>query len=85
MVKGMIDCRNESWDEALEHLQEAKRIFEELGAKHSIGRAHAELGLLYRQRNQGGDRRLAMEHVIAAREIFSALGAKSDLEKLPVA
>jgi tetratricopeptide (TPR) repeat protein len=85
MVQGMLATKRKSWAEAVELLEHAKHIFEQVGEKHSIGRVNAEMGALYLQRNLGQDRELATKHVAAAREIFSDLGARSDLEKLPVA
>jgi tetratricopeptide (TPR) repeat protein len=83
MVKGMIAVRNQAWDSASEHLEQAKLLFEELGDKYNVGRANAELASMRLQRQEEQDRVVAKEHILAAREIFTDLGARGELEKLP--
>jgi tetratricopeptide (TPR) repeat protein len=84
MVKGIVDIQRRNWDEALEHCQQARQVFEELGDKYNTGRIHAVLGTLYLERNQDAqDRQNAHQHLSTAREIFGQLEAKTELDKLP--
>ena len=84
MIKGIIATHTGDWDQALDLLDQAKGVFEQLGGKHSLGRAHAELAAMYAKREGGPeDRTQAQEHISTARTIFTELGAKTDLEELP--
>ena len=84
MVKGIIDIQRHHWNEALEHCQRAREVFEDLGDKYNTGRIHAAFGQLYLERNQDAeDRQKAQHHLARAREIFGQLEAKTELDKLP--
>jgi tetratricopeptide (TPR) repeat protein len=83
MIRGMVATKKGAWAEAMEHLEHAKNVFEELGDRYHLGRAHAELGNMHLERNQDEDRAQAATYISTARKIFADLGARSDLEKLP--
>jgi hypothetical protein len=83
MVSGMIAAQKDAWAEAIESLDHARHVFEELGDRYNLGRANAELGAMHLRRNQDQDREKARAYISDARKLFSELGARSDLEKLP--
>jgi tetratricopeptide (TPR) repeat protein len=82
MLRGMVATRQGAWAEALESLEHAKNVFEELGDRYNTGRANAELGVLHFCRDQGQDHEQAQDYIATARKLFAELGARSDLEKL---
>jgi len=83
LVRGMIASRKHEWAHAVEYLDHASKMFDELEDKHSLGRVNAALANMHIARDQEQDRERAQKYIGIAQEMFSALGAQSDLAKLP--
>jgi tetratricopeptide (TPR) repeat protein/KaiC/GvpD/RAD55 family RecA-like ATPase len=89
MLKGMLCRAQKNWEESIQHFEKSLAEWKSLGAEKWYVRSYAELlyehGLAYLERNEEGDKKMALSLLNQALDIYKRTGATKRAEKTRMA